>query len=118
MRYMMVSFNVWMLKLLKCNYNVWPNKRTKRHFYFTSKVEAEKAPGMRSQDLRNTIKYKEFKVRVLARDKYKCMECGETKLNNLQVHHIIAIKDDPALTFQPNNAVTLCNDCHKKEHEQ
>ena len=51
-----------------------------------------------------------------------CAKCSRSahEVFQLELHHIIAIKDvSPDSTFNPNtqeNVVTLCTDCHKAYH--
>lgn len=51
--------------------------------------------------------------KVKARDGYKCAVCGSC--NGLQIHHKIYRSNGGADTLE--NLVTLCEDCHMKEHE-
>jgi hypothetical protein len=45
------------------------------------------------------------------RDKYTCVLCGE-RGGDLTAHHIIPWSKDHSLRFDPQNIVTLCDDCH------
>lgn len=51
---------------------------------------------------------------VLKRDGHKCAECGSE--NNLQAHHIYEWSEYPALRIDVDNGITLCGNCHHKEH--
>ena len=55
---------------------------------------------------------------ILMRDKYKCRRCGQS--GALEVHHIIHLTPenitDGRITLNPENLITLCRDCHFKEH--
>ena len=68
----------------------------------------------------DTAELKTFSKSILKRDKYTCQECGDKNRKgrgsriNLEVHHIIAIKEDHNLALDPNNAITLCKTCHIK----
>lgn len=57
---------------------------------------------------------------ILIRDKYRCQKCG--KSGALEVHHVIHLTPDninnTAITLNDRNLITLCRDCHFKEHEQ
>lgn len=48
-----------------------------------------------------------------------CQHCGKFCYGrDKQHHHIIPIKDDPSLEFEPNNIMLLCSKCHPiVEHE-
>lgn len=51
---------------------------------------------------------------VLARDGYKCQNCGVT--DNLEAHHIVRWADEPLLRVCLNNGITLCEKCHRGAH--
>ena len=42
-----------------------------------------------------------------------CERCG---LNADVVHHIVPRSVDPSRTYDWSNLMSLCNDCHDKEH--
>lgn len=65
-----------------------------------------------SSKLRGTKEYKEFRLKILERDNYKCIKCGNTK--NLQVHHIKSVKKFPELLMVESNVETLCIKCHSE----
>lgn len=54
---------------------------------------------------------------ILMRDKYLCVKCGAPAE---EVHHIIHLSPenigDPKVSMNPENLVSLCKDCHFKEH--
>ncbi len=64
-----------------------------------------------------TEEYKEFRKRVLERDKYTCQHCGKsgTKLNPLQVEHLKPKATYPELIFEMSNCIVLCRSCHSKQ---
>lgn len=49
---------------------------------------------------------------VLARDGYKCTECGSTE--RLECDHIKPVRTNPELILDVNNGRTLCKPCHIK----
>jgi hypothetical protein len=51
---------------------------------------------------------------VLERDRYRCVNCGET--NNLHAHHIVEWSKSKKRRYDTDNGVTLCRSCHAKEH--
>lgn len=63
---------------------------------------------------------KEFNKSILKRDNYTCQQCGDHNYLGrgsrikLNVHHIIAIKEDVTQALNPQNAITLCYSCHVK----
>ncbi|UYO61846.1 HNH endonuclease [Acetobacterium wieringae] len=65
---------------------------------------------------RNTYKYRKWRDSVLKRDGHKCQKCGsEDKLN---VHHIKQFSLYKELRHDSENAITLCEKCHKKIHRE
>lgn len=84
--------------------------------------------------IRNSLKYINWRKEVFKRDRWTCIKCG-IKGKKIHAHHIknfkIIIEDisnkfplfnevDVYLGYTPlwdlNNGITLCTDCHKKEH--
>jgi 5-methylcytosine-specific restriction endonuclease McrA len=53
------------------------------------------------------------KAYVLDRDGYKCHQCKKKNMR-LEVHHIVYRNE--GRTNSPDNLVTLCSECHRKEH--
>ena len=51
--------------------------------------------------------WRSLRAAVLARDGYRCRECGETATD---VHHVIRRADGG--TDDPANLVSLCRGCH------
>ena len=71
-------------------------------------IEREKAAcGIRPTMFWTTISGECFK-----RDRYSCVKCNSGK--KIECHHIKPIKDGG--DNQLSNLITLCYDCHKKEH--
>ena len=68
------------------------------------------------QDDRSYQEYKDFVKKVLIRDNYTCISCGEPCKNNAQVHHLYSYSDHPELRTSQDNGVTLCDKCHKNFH--
>ena len=59
--------------------------------------------------------WKAKRLEILERDGNKCVKCGETK--RLHVHHLSYTSGCNAWEYPNDNLVTLCNECHVKEHE-
>lgn len=74
------------------------------------------APGT-AQDDNNSISSNK-RQEVLARDNYRCQNCGENdgKFNNtnLEVHHIVP--RSLGGTNSKSNLATLCSECHAAAH--
>ena len=49
-------------------------------------------------------------------DSYTCQLCRQHG-GDLHSHHIIPIVDNPSLSCDPNNIITLCTTCHKLAHD-
>jgi len=58
--------------------------------------------------------YKEFRNKVLKRDKFTCQMCNTKGRKGvwLNVHHIIKWSSASALRYDPDNGITLCKKCH------
>lgn len=65
-----------------------------------------------AKKLYNTPLYKEWRSKILTRDKYQCQMCGESG-GELEVHHIRPKYKYPQLTLDLNNGITLCKFCHQ-----
>ncbi len=63
---------------------------------------------------RGSKAYLNWGLDCLDRDKWTCTECGSKK--TLHVHHRKQYRDYPQLRINVDNGVTLCQPCHKKEH--
>jgi len=62
--------------------------------------------------------YKRWRFDVFSRDKFTCQRCGDSRGGNLHAHHLKSFADHPELRFEVSNGLTLCEGCHKKEHER
>lgn len=67
----------------------------------------------------NTMDWNRIRDKIINRDKRTCQKCGHHSSSGygLCVHHIKHVKNNPELEFQHDNLITLCPDCHKKEHK-
>lgn len=63
---------------------------------------------------RNMPEYIEWRTAVFERDNYTCQSCGAK--GRMNAHHIKSWSSFPELRFDINNGITLCFDCHAKEH--
>ena len=69
--------------------------------------------GLSKYKERTTLEYKTWRVGILKRDLYTCMQCG-CKGEKLEVHHIITVKKDKTKMLDMSNGITLCVNCHKR----
>lgn len=52
-----------------------------------------------------------FRAEIRKRDGFRCQDCGKKSIH-LDVHH----KDQNKKNSNPENLISLCRSCHKKEH--
>jgi HNH endonuclease len=70
--------------------------------------------------VRDTAAFAEFRRSILKRDRWTCRECGDHNHKGrgkrivLHVDHIVSLCVAPELAMEPENARTLCFDCHKR----
>ena len=58
----------------------------------------------------------EIRILALNRDSYKCQKCGATE--DLDVHHIEGVMQEPMLANDLDNTMTVCHSCHVDIHAQ
>ena len=58
----------------------------------------------------------ELREIILERDDYTCQKCGKTNIN-LFCHHIDPVINNPIESFDIDNCITLCDNCHKEAHK-
>lgn len=59
--------------------------------------------------------HKKWRDSVISRDNASCQHCGINGVE-MHAHHIKSYADNPDLRFDVDNGVTLCFNCHWKEH--
>ncbi len=64
----------------------------------------------------HTPEYRNWRWIVFERDNYTCLMCQRN--NQLNAHHILPRKEYPEKAFDPENGLTLCEDCHKIWHRK
>ena len=69
-----------------------------------------------SKNFYNSKEWKNTRDYILRRDNYLC-RCGNPAT---EVHHIIHLSpkniNDPNITMNPSNLMSVCRDCHFAEH--
>ena len=66
----------------------------------------------KNHQIRTSLEYKNWRVKVFERDNYTCQECGK-KGGYLEVDHIKQFAYFPKLRFEVSNGRTLCMKCHR-----
>lgn len=67
------------------------------------------------RSMRGDIEYRLWRDAVLKRDNFACRKCGSGQ--TLHTHHIKRYADFPGLRVAIDNGITLCRECHRKEHK-
>ena len=74
----------------------------------------------KNQAFRAGIPYLNWRKKVIARDAFTCQKCGlKAEAGDgilLHSHHIKSFKDYPELRLDVSNGISLCVNCHEKEH--
>lgn len=66
---------------------------------------------------RATVEYKLWRDAVYRRDKYICQKCLKRCGKDINAHHIKHFASHPEFRTSIENGITLCGNCHKKEHK-
>src|SRR3990167_7272523 len=64
--------------------------------------------------IRASDEYAKWRTQIFIKDSYACQKCS-SKLD-LHAHHIIPISSNITKALDLENGMTLCVDCHQKEH--
>ncbi len=62
-------------------------------------------------------KWQKKRLEVMERDGFKCFKC-ESEDNTLNVHHAYYVTGRDIWDYPMHSLKTLCEDCHKSEHEK
>lgn len=70
----------------------------------------------------NQINWLITKRKIFSRDNYTCQKCNTQYLMQnspfkLHAHHILPRAEYPEFTFEIDNIITLCEECHKDIHK-
>lgn len=71
--------------------------------------------SLKYKDQLADARWQQKKYEILQRDNFACQKCGAT--TNLNVHHLSYEKGKLAWEYPNENLITLCQDCHEKEHD-
>ena len=85
-----------------------------------------------SQAVRTCIRYKEWRTAIFQRDNFTCIHCNDSTGGNLIAHHLNLFSDimkehnittlEEAIQcealWSTNNGITLCIECHEREHQR
>lgn len=115
----------WKDNLSKSHKGLWSGE--KNYFYgkkfigsLNPKWKLDRSTLAQKQ-LRNDSAYKEWRMSVYTRDKFKCaMSCEECS-GKIEAHHILRWSEYPELRYSVQNGITLCTKHHpkkKKDEEQ
>ena len=69
--------------------------------------------GLKDEDRPDMSRLLTWGLAIKRRDKV-CTKCGAT--DNLHAHHKIPYKVDRSKMFELDNGITLCSECHAREH--
>lgn len=61
--------------------------------------------------IKNDPRWKQARADCLARDEYRCVQCGSEE--ELEADHILELALYPDLAFDVDNLRTLCRPCHE-----
>lgn len=86
------------------------SKTGKNHWNWKGGITPE------SRTIRNSVRVKNWRHLVFQRDSYTCQNCGEMG-GQLNAHHIKHFATHPELRHELSNGITLCKNCHIKEHK-
>lgn len=73
---------------------------------------------MNYEDLLKDPRWQKRRLEIMQRDNFTCQQCGNG-LNNgvpLNVHHLRYYKNKQPWEYADTDLITLCEECHKKEH--
>lgn len=78
------------------------------------RMRNENHPNWKGGITERPYKSKKWAREIKKRDKYKCRKCGSC--DNINAHHIREWSKCVEKRYEIENGITLCEDCHYKEH--
>lgn len=66
---------------------------------------------------RNRAEYYEWRKAVMVEGNYRCSKCLQ-RGGKLHAHHMYTYNRYPALRYNVNNGIVLCDGCHKRIHKE
>ena len=123
-----MSFDTWLQEYTESIEDKKRQKKARRQN--CSMIDAERRPKrakkkrspsqrqkkkLRAHTDRKSSAYKDWRLKVLKRDGFKCLRCKSTE--NLHVHHcMVGYAHNIHRRLDINNGATLCMYCHACEH--
>src|SRR5260370_16594729 len=93
---------------IKANWSYKTEEEVRDHTPELTMQFRQKQPRLRL----NPAEYDSLRKQVLDRDGWKCQDCGSS--NDLHVHHL---RPRSKLGHDaPENLITLCSSCHRRQH--
>lgn len=76
--------------------------------------------GISNRDIHslNNPRYVEWRMKVFARDNFKCRIANKDCSGVLQAHHILRWSEFPELRYKPNNGIALCQVHHPRRRAE
>lgn len=94
-------------------YSDW-QKATEEYYKVNPPKNTYSSKNVQKRLLYSHRGYGKFRRDVLERDGYACVCCGYD--DELEVHHLEGVTENPDLMAVVDNGVTLCRYCHSKFH--
>ncbi len=87
-----------------------------KYFVGTNSHRYKDGKSLERQRGRDSGKLANWRKKVYQRDGYTCVKCGT--VGYLNAHHIKPYAEYPEYRFEVSNGITLCVECHAKEHNK
>lgn len=94
----------------------YSNPISRQHIVYNSPKETIINPLNQYERLLMMKEWKDKRSLIIDRDGGICQQCGSTK--DLNVHHKLYIWGRKPWEYSNEDLVTVCNDCHRKIHEE